>query len=86
MRLTQWNLVFSSRMAYAGLACGVAYSFGGMVIDLRTTGLNGGTVLAFMALVGMPVVFGTVGLIASLLAEIMVGLVRKCINLCSGLL
>ena len=55
------------------------------MINLRTTGLNGGTALAFLALVGMPVVFGAVGLIASLLAEIMVGLVRKCLknNHCS---
>lgn len=80
MGLTHWNKTLTRTMAYAGLACGVVYSFGGLVIDLRTTGLNGGTALAFLALVGMPVVFCAVGLIASLLAEIMVGLVRKCVN------
>jgi len=47
--------------AYLGLVCGVLYSFGGVVVDLLTIGLNWGTVLAFGALVGMPVIFGTFG-------------------------
>lgn len=48
-------------MAYLGLACGVLYSFGGLAYDLATTGLNLGTALAFMALVGMPAISGAVG-------------------------
>ena len=47
--------------AYFGLACGVLYSFGGVVVDLLTIGLNWGTVMAFGALVGMPVIFGAFG-------------------------
>ena len=77
MRLTPWNLLFSKHMAYAGLACGMLYAFGGLVIDLRTTGLNGGTALAFFALVGMPALFGLIGLIVSLLAEMLVRLFHK---------
>jgi hypothetical protein len=53
-RLAKW-------MAYLGFVCGVLYSFGGLVIDLLTIGLNWGTALAFMALVGMPVIFGAFG-------------------------
>lgn len=37
------------------------YSFGGVGVDLFTIGLNWGTVLAFGALVGMPVIFGALG-------------------------
>ena len=48
-------------MACLGLVCGVLYSFGGLVVDLLTIGLNWGTVLAFGALVGMPIIFGTFG-------------------------
>ena len=48
-------------MAYVGFVCGVLYSVGGLVIDMLTIGLNWGTAMAFMALVGMPVVFGMFG-------------------------
>jgi len=57
MGLTHWNKTLFRVMAYAGLACGVVYLLGGFVIDFRTTGLNGGTALAFLALVGIPVLF-----------------------------
>ena len=50
-------------MAYLGLACGVLYSVGGLVMDALTIGLHRGTALAFMAIVGMPLIFGTVGFI-----------------------
>ena len=54
-------------MAYLGLACGVLYSFGGLVVDLLTIGLNWGTAMAFGALVGMPIIFGTFGFLCGAL-------------------
>ena len=48
-------------MAYLGLVCGVLYSVGGFFFDLFTRGLNWGTLMAFGAIIGMPVVFGTFG-------------------------
>lgn len=54
-------------MACLGLAFGILYSFGGLVYDLLTIGLNLGSALAFMALVGMPVLFGTFGFILGIL-------------------
>lgn len=60
-------------MAYVGLACGVLYSFGGLIYDLLTVGLNWGTALAFMALVGMPVLFGAFGFICGALYALVVG-------------
>lgn len=54
---------FTKWMALLGLICGVVYSVGGLVIDARTTGLNRGTALAFLALAGMPVVFAAAGIL-----------------------
>ena len=60
-------------MAYVGLACGVLYSFGGLIYDLLSVGLNWGTALAFMALVGMPILFGAFGFICGALYAFVVG-------------
>lgn len=57
-------------MAYVGLACGVLYSVGGLVVDLLTIGLNLGTLMAFGALVGMPVIFGAFGFLAGVLLAV----------------
>ncbi len=48
-------------MAILGLICGVFYSVGGFFYDLFTIGLNWGTALAFLALGGMPALFGAFG-------------------------
>ena len=64
------------RMAYLGLVCGVVYSFGGLIYDWLTIGLNWGTAMAFMALVGMPLVFGTFGFLSGALIAIVAGGVR----------
>ena len=63
-------LKFGRWMAYLGLVCGVLYSFGGLVVDLVTIGLNWGTVLAFGALLGMPAIFGLAGLILGALVAL----------------
>jgi hypothetical protein len=63
MRLTKW-------MASIGLVCGALYSFGGLIFDLQTVGLNWGTAMAFMALVGMPVLFGSFGFVCGALIAI----------------
>jgi len=59
-------------MAILGLIAGTLYSFGGAIIDVlvsagwvtssETPGLSYGTVLAFGALIGMPVLFSLGGL------------------------
>ena len=73
IRLGRWT-------AYLGLICGVLYSVGGFVIDMRTIGLNWGTAMAFMALVGMPVICGTAGFLGGALIALAarsVGAARK---------
>ncbi len=58
-------------MALVGLLAGILYSFGGLIIDTlvtigwittsETSGLSYGTVLAFGALVGMPLIGAVIG-------------------------
>ena len=57
-----------------GIIAGTLYSFGGLIIDAfvslgwivsdETPGLSYGTVLAFGALVGMPLIFAVCGFVA----------------------
>ena len=63
--------------AALGLACGVLYAFGGLIIDLFTTGLNRGTWLAFGALIGMPAIFSVAGLVGGFLLAVVVNGVRS---------
>ena len=61
-------------MAFVGLIAGISYSFGGATIDVlvskgwitsaSTPGVGWGTALAFLALIAMPSIFATFGLIA----------------------
>ncbi len=60
-------------MAYLGLVCGVLYSVGGLVVDMLTIGLNWGTAMAFMAIVGMPVIFGAFGFLLGALIALVAG-------------
>lgn len=65
--------------ALAGLILGIMYSFGGLIIDTlvsvgwitssETPGLSVGTALAFGALVGIPIIFGVLGVIVGLLGS-----------------
>ena len=64
--------------AIIGLVAGILYSFGGLFIDVLvsigwvsstaagTPGLSFGTVLAFGALIGMPIIFAIAGFVAGL--------------------
>ncbi len=59
-------------LAPVGLICGIIYSFGGFVYDVVTTGgVNLGTALAFLALIGMPVLSGAFGFAAGLIEAVL---------------
>ncbi|MFV8225640.1 DUF3566 domain-containing protein [Christiangramia aquimixticola] len=72
-----------------GLVCGILYSFSGLIIDalvslemlspvtMETPGLSSGTVLAFGALIGMPVIFMIAGFILGLIEAILYNLFAK---------
>lgn len=66
MTLARWG-------AYLGLACGLIYAVGGFFYDLFTRGLNWGTAMAFMAIVGMPVLFGAFGFVLGALIALLLG-------------
>ena len=73
-----------------GLVAGVIYSFGGLLIDSlisigwyttsETPGLSFGTVLAFGALVGMPIIFACFGFVLGILEAILFNLIGKKIS------
>lgn len=81
-KLTKMGLGFSTKLlaiygAGIGLFLGVLYSVGGFLIDalvslgwissLETPGLSAGTALAFLALIGMPLIFAMLGAMIGLI-------------------
>ncbi|WP_430931451.1 hypothetical protein [Saccharicrinis sp. 156] len=66
---------------HIGLVCGVLYSFGGLIVDVlvtmnwmvstETPGLSFGTVLAFGALIGMPLLFSAAGFIWGMIGAVL---------------
>jgi len=63
--------------AFLGLLVGIAYSFGGFFYELFTSSLNSGTALAFLALLGMPAIFGTLGMIAGAIEALVYNLMAR---------
>jgi hypothetical protein len=76
MKILTTALRTAKRGVYLGLALGVVYSFGGLIVDLFTIGLNGGTALAFLALVGMPAIFGAFGFVLGAVVAIVGDVLR----------
>lgn len=64
-------------MALIGLLAGMLYSVGGLIIDIFTIGLNGGTALAFLALIGMPVIFAVFGFITGIIGAFLYNAASK---------
>jgi len=70
-----------------GLLAGVIYSFGGLIVDTlvtigwvtttETPGLSYGTVLAFGALIGMPLIGAIAGLFVGFVGAILYNLFAK---------
>lgn len=63
--------------ACLGLGAGILYSFGGLIYDLLTIGLNRGTALAFLALIGMPVGFAAGGFVLGIVEAILFNIFSK---------
>ena len=55
-----------------GLGLGLIYAVAGLVLDVRTTGLNWGTLLAFGAPVGMPAILAAAGFVIGALCGVVV--------------
>ncbi len=67
-------------LALVGACAGILYSFGGALYDILTTGLNTGSYLAMLALVGIPVLFGLSGLILGLIEAALFNLIATRLN------
>lgn len=73
-----------------GLIAGICYSFGGLIIDVlvsmgwvttsETPGLSYGTLLAFGALIGMPIIFAIGGFILGIVEALLYNLVGRWIG------
>lgn len=73
--------------AIVGLIIGVLYSFGGLAIDAlatlgwitttETPGLSYGTILAFGALIGMPIIFASFGFVIGFVGTVLYNLFGK---------
>ena len=70
-------MLTAALMAGIGFVCGVLYSVVGFFIDLFGPGLNYGTVLAFGALIGMPVLFAAFGFVAGAVGALVYNLFAK---------
>ena len=70
-------------LGFLGIIPGILYSFGGTAYDLYTTGsVNYGTLLAYMALIVMPIYFAVFGFILGILEAIIYNLLaRKLIDI-----
>ena len=65
-------------MSFVGLIAGILYSFGGAIYDLLTSGtVNWGTALAFLALIGMPILFATFGFLVGLIEAFLYNLFAR---------
>jgi len=70
-----------------GLIAGIFYSFGGLIIDVlvsigwiissETPGLSYGTLLAFGALIGMPIIFAIGGFILGIVEALLFNWVAR---------
>ena len=72
-------------LGLVGGLCGILYSFGGLIIDslvslgwvttAETPGLSYGTILAFGALIGMPIIFALLGYLLGLMEAFLYNLI-----------
>ena len=79
-RLKRVGVIFFAKLnalilGAIGAVLGVLYAFGGAAYDLQNGGLNIGSALAFLALVGMPLLFALYGLIAGSLGALVYNLI-----------
>jgi hypothetical protein len=87
IKILQFAIFQAVLGALLGLLAGILYAFGGLIIDAlvsigwvsttETPGLSYGTVLAFGALIGMPVTFAVFGFVLGLIGAILFNLFAR---------
>jgi hypothetical protein len=74
-KLKRLGILFFAKLqalvfAAFGLLAGLVYAFGGLAIDISENVVGTGTALAFMAIAGMPALFGAVGFVVGALGAV----------------
>ena len=65
-------------MVFIGIIAGTLYAVGGAIYDVLTTNsVHLGTALAFLALLGMPIIFGLVGFLAGVIGALIYNIVAR---------
>ena len=64
-------------LSLIGLIAGIAYAFGGAIYDLMNSGFNTGSALAFLALIGMPIIFLIIGFMFGFVEALLFNLVAR---------
>ena len=67
-------------MAFAGLIAGVLYAVIGATYDALTGAVGHGTALAFLAIIGMPIMFATFGFAVGVIGTFLYNLAAKWIG------
>lgn len=75
-------MLFSAKLqgilwACIGLLAGILYAAIGAIYDVLTIGLNLGTALAFLAIIGMPIMFAAFGFVAGGVGAVLYNLLTK---------
>ena len=70
LNVLRFACFLSAICGVVGFLAGVLYSVGGLIVDIFTIGLNAGTALAFLALIGMPVIFAVCGTVAGIVVAV----------------
>ena len=97
LKILLFSFFQSLLLGLIGLCCGILYSFGGLLIDglvslgmasseyWSTPGLSYGSILAFGALVGMPLIFAAfgflLGMVEAVLYNLLIAPYKKSIDL-----
>jgi hypothetical protein len=89
IRILSFAKFQSVLMALVGIMCGIIYSIGGLIIDalvsmgllsfesVSSPGLSYGTILAFGALVGIPIIFAIIGFLVGIVEAVLYNLFAR---------
>ena len=73
-------IIHAKSGTFIGLICAILYSFGGVMVDIFTIGLNKGTALAFLALIVMPLIGLIIGLSIGIITTVSYTILQKIIS------
>ncbi|WGS64944.1 hypothetical protein [Marinitoga aeolica] len=68
-------------LGFIGMVLGILYSFGGLIYDIIHNSVGYGTLLAFLALIGMPLIFSIFGFLLGLFVGIIFNFINKYLKL-----